>query len=54
MNEHPLIVDLREFELKISSKLTECEQLELHNLVSCVKMRLDGLAELTNERWERL
>ena len=45
MNENQLIIDLREFELKISSKLSEVEQLELHNLISSVKMRIEGLEE---------
>lgn len=48
---NPIIEDLRNLELKISNKLTEVEQLELHNLISCAEQRINGLQELNNERW---
>lgn len=50
----PLIEDLRKLELKICDRLNEVEQLELHNLLSCVEQRIEGLQELTNNKWERL
>lgn len=51
---NPIVKDLRELELRICGKLDEEEQLELHNLITCVEQKVEALQELTNDRWERI
>ena len=38
-----IIQDLRNLELRICDRLTEVEQLELHNLITCAEQRIIGL-----------
>ena len=53
-----LINDLREFELKVANKLSEVEQLELHNLISCVRDKFENTRDvfdsLTDPTFERI
>ena len=46
---NPIIQDLRNLELRICDRLTEVEQLELHNLITCAEQRIGGLEETLHE-----
>ena len=52
--ELPIIKDFRELVLEFSSSITEEQQEKINNLIVYISSRLNSLAELSNERWEKL
>jgi len=52
--ELPIITDLKELVLEFSSSITEEQQEKMNNLIVYISSRLNSLAELSNERWEKL
>ena len=52
--ELPIIKDFRELVLEFSSSITEEQQEKMDSLIVYISSRLNSLAELSNERWEKL